>query len=121
VVRQNLQLRDVVLLAADGSVLAAGLERSMRQGPTLPPGFLALVLAPGVPALAISAPTVNPVTAEAALYFARPVLLGADAAVLLAEVPVGLVAGIAAQSVEIAGLTVTIERADGTLLASVPG
>ncbi|MBP7665756.1 MAG: response regulator [Burkholderiaceae bacterium] len=121
VVRQNLQLRDVVLLAADGSVLAAGLERSMRQGPTLPPGFLAQVLAPGVPALAISTPIVNPVTAEAALYFARPVLLGADAAVLLAEVPVGLVAGIAAQSVEIAGLTVTIERADGTLLASVPG
>ena len=120
VVRQNLQLRDVVLLAADGSVLAAGLDRSVRQAPTLPAGFLAQVLAPGVPALAISTPIVNPVTAEAALYFARPVLLGPTAAVLLAEVPVALVAGIAAQSVEIAGLTVTLERADGNLLASMP-
>lgn len=121
VVRQNLHLRDVVLLAADGSVLAAGQESSLRQAPTLPAGFLDKVLAPGVPALAISTPIVNPATAEAALYFARPLALGATNTLLLAEVPVSLVAGIAAQSVEIAGLTVTLERSDGTLLASMPG
>ena len=121
VVRQNLHLRDVVLLAADGSVLAAGQESSLRQAPTLPAGFLDKVLAPGVPALAISTPIVNPATAEAALYFARPLALGDTNTLLLAEVPVSLVAGIAAQSVEIAGLTVTLERSDGTLLASVPG
>ena len=121
VVRQNLHLRDVVLLAADGSVLAAGQANSQHHAPNLPPGFLAKVLAPGVPALVISAPIVNPATAEAALYFARPLALGATPTVLLAEVPVSLVAGIAAQSVELAGLTVTLERSDGTLLASVPG
>ena len=121
VVRQNLQLRDVVLLAQDGSVLAAGQDSSLRQAPTLPAGFLARVLAPGVPVLAISTPIVNPATAEAALYFARPLAIGAASTVLLAEVPVSLVAGIAAQSVEIAGLTVTLERSDGTLLASMPG
>lgn len=121
VVRQNLHLRDVVLLADDGSVLAAGQESSLRQVPTLPPGFLDKVLAPGVPVLAISTPIVNPATAEAALYFARPLAMGIHNTVLLAEVPVSLVAGIAAQSVEIAGLTMTLERNDGSLLASVPG
>ncbi|GCL63547.1 ATP-binding protein [Pseudaquabacterium pictum] len=121
VVRQNLQLRDVLLLDADGQVLAAGQESSLRQVPTLPPGFLARVLAPGVPVLAISTPIVNPITAEAALYFARPLAMGAANTVLLAEVPVSLVAGIAAQSVEIAGLTVTLEGRDGALLASMPG
>ncbi len=121
VVRQNLHLRDVVLLGADGSVQAAGQENSLRQAPTLPADFLAKVLAPGVPALAMSTPIVNPATAEAALYFARPLVLGATNSLLLAEVPVSLVAGIAAQSVEIAGLTVTLERSDGALLASVPG
>jgi len=102
VVRQNLQLRDVVLLAQDGSVLAAGQDSSLRQAPTLPAGFLARVLAPGVPVLAISTPIVNPATAEAALYFARPLAIGAASTVLLAEVPVSLVAGIAAQSVGMA-------------------
>ena len=121
VVRQNLQLRDVLLLDANGQVLAGGQESSLRQTPTLPPGFLARVLAPGVPVLAISTPIVNPATAEAALYFARPLALGAANTVLLAEVPVSLVAGIAAQSVEIAGLTVTLEASDGSLLASMPG
>jgi signal transduction histidine kinase/CheY-like chemotaxis protein len=87
---------------------------------TLPPGFLAEVLALDPPALVISAPVVNPATAEPALYFARPVGQGARRLVLLAEMPVSLVAGIAAQSVDIAGLTVTLERSDGQLLVSVP-
>jgi signal transduction histidine kinase/AmiR/NasT family two-component response regulator len=121
VVRQNLQLRDLVLLADDGRVLGAALGASRLQAPALPPGFLQRVVAPGVPTLSISTPIVNPATAEAALFFARPVALGAQQAVLLAEVPVSVVAGIAAQSVEIAGLTVTVERSDGTLLASMPG
>ena len=120
VVRQNLQLRDIVLLAAEGRVLAAGQAGSLHQAPSLPAGFLAQVLAPGVPVLTVSKPIVNPSTAEAALILARPLALGAQHAVLLAEVPVSLVAGIAAQSVEIAGLTVTLEHDDGTLLASMP-
>ena len=121
VVRQNLQLREVLLLDGNGNVLAAGQDSNLRRAPSLPAGFLAKMLAPGVPALAISSPVVNPATAEAALYFARPLLLDGHAAVLMAEVPVSLVAGIAAQSVEIAGMTVTLERSVGTLLASMPG
>ena len=120
VVQQNLQLRDVLLLAPDGQVLAAGQPSSLRLGLSLPAGFIGQVLAQPVPALAISPPSVNPATAEAALYFARPVQLGSSRAVLLAEVPVALVAGIAAQSIDIAGMTVTLERSDGQLLASAP-
>ncbi len=120
VIRQNLQLREVALLGQDGQVLSAGQASTLRLGVALPPGFLAEVLAMDPPALAISAPVVNPTTAESALYFARPVGQGAQRTVLLAEMPVSLVAGIAAQSVDIAGLTVTLERSDGQLLVSVP-
>jgi len=120
VIRQNLQLREVALLGQGGEVLAAGQASTLRLGVALPPGFLAEVLALDPPALVISAPVVNPATAEPALYFARPVGQGARRTVLVAELPVSLVAGIVAQSVDIAGLTVTLERSDGQLLVSVP-
>ncbi len=119
-VGQNLQLHDMLLLAADGSVLAAGQDSAQRQAPSLPPGFLDQLLQPAVPTMAISTPVLQAASAEPALYFARPVALGSMQAVLLAEVPVARVAGIASQSVEIAGLTVTLERSDGSLLASLP-
>ena len=121
VTRQSLQLHEVALLGADGQVLAAGKGSSQRLGVLLPPGFLAEVLAQVTPALLISDPIVNLATAEPALYFARPVRWGGQPAVLVAEIPASLVAGMAAQSVEMAGLTVTLERADGRLLVSVPG
>ena len=120
VVRQNLRLRDVALLGADGQVLAAGNGSSQRLGIVLPPGFLAEVLAQATPALRISDPIVNLATAEPALYFARPLRWGGQPAVLVAELPVSLMADLAAQSVDIAGLSVTLERSDGRLLVSVP-
>ena len=119
-VQQNPPLRDVLLLAPDGRVLAAGQASSLRLGLALPAGFIDQVLAQAVPALAISAPGVNPATAEPALYFARPVRLHGVPALLLAEVPVAQVAGIAAQSIDIAGMTLTLERSDGLVLASAP-
>ena len=124
VVSHNLQLRDLILLSPDGRVLAAGQDSSLRLGVKLPQAFLDEVLGPAVPALGISLPVLNPATAEPALYFARPVLLphadGAHQAIVLAELPVSLVAGIAAQSLDFAGLTVSLERTDGHLLASAP-
>ena len=121
VTQQNLQLREVALLDATGQVLAAGKSGSRQLGVALPAGFLTEVLAQATPALRISDPIINAATAEPALYFARPVRWGGQPAVLAAEMPVSLVAGIAAQSVDIVGLTVTLERADGRLLVSVPG
>ncbi|OYU93027.1 MAG: diguanylate cyclase, partial [Burkholderiales bacterium PBB5] len=66
VVRQNLQLSDLVLLAPDGRVLAAGQESSLRLGMQVPRAFLDDVLAPTVPALVISLPVLNTATAEQA-------------------------------------------------------
>jgi signal transduction histidine kinase/CheY-like chemotaxis protein len=69
----------------------------------------------------ISAPVQNVATSERAIYFARPITLGKGHRVLVvAEMPISIVTTILAQSVQIPGLVVTLERDDGQLLASVP-
>ena len=117
----NPLLRDVALLDADGRVLAAVRSETARLGMPLPDGFARTVLADPSPRMHISTPRYNFASAERALYLARPVLL-ADGrrALLVAEVPVPALAAIVSQSVDIAGLTLSLERDDGVLLASVP-
>ncbi len=118
---RNLLVRDVAVLAEDGSVLAAAEPNSRRLGVALPPGFAKEVLSQGAPLLAISAPAVNFSTAERVMYFARPFKHGEHGrALVVAEVPVSLLATILAQAMEIRGLAVTLERDDGQLLTSVP-
>lgn len=120
-VRQNLLYRDIVLLDDAGRVLAAAREETTRLGAGLPEGFARATLARSAPSLAISAPVLNFVSAERALYFARAGTLSAGQRVLVvAEAPLPLIAAILAQSVDIPGLVVTLERDDGQLLASVP-
>ena len=120
VLRQNLQLQDLALITPDGQVLAAGDDSSHRLGLDLPAGFVAAALAQAVPSLAISAPARHAATAETVLYFARPLRLGERPLLLVAAVPVALLTGIAQPSVDLAGLSVTLERANGQLLLSVP-
>ena len=121
VVKRNLEYRDMAVIAADGSVLAAAREQTDRLGVPLPPAFIERVLKQATPMLAISSPVRNPESAELALYFARPIELEPGRrALVVVEVPVSVVATILAQSVQIPGLVVTLERDDGELLASVP-
>ena len=121
VVKRNLEYRDMAVIAADGSVLAAARDQTERLGVPLPPAFIERVLKQATPMLAISSPVRNPESAELALYFARPIELEPGRrALVVAEVPVSVVATILAQSVQIPGLVVTLERDDGELLASVP-
>ena len=118
---RNLLVRDIAVLAPDGSVLAAAQANSQRMGVDLPKGFANEVLAQVSPQMAISAPVVNFATAERVVYFARPLRLGADRrAVVVGEVPVSLIGTVLAQAIEISGLIATFEREDGQLLASVP-
>jgi signal transduction histidine kinase/ActR/RegA family two-component response regulator len=117
---RNLQVRDVAVLAADGSVLAAAQGNSQRIGVDLPKGFAAEVIAQAAPQMAISAPVVNFGTSERVVYFARPMLLGGRKTIAVAEVPVSLIGSVLAQAIEIRGLIATFEREDGQLLASVP-
>ena len=121
VVKRNLAFRDVAVIDADGKVLAAAREQTARLGVPLPAQFARDTLAQPTPMLAISAPVLNFATSERAIYFARPLAQGAGRRVLVvAEVPVSIITTILAQSVQIPGLVVTLERDDGQLLASVP-
>ena len=121
VVKRNLEFRDVAVIDADGKVLAAAREQTARLGVPLPAQFARDTLAQQTPMLAISAPVLNFATSERAIYFARPLALAPGRrVVVVAEVPVSIITTILAQSVQIPGLVVTLERDDGQLLASVP-
>ena len=121
VLKRNLEFRDMAVIDAEGRVLAAAREQTERLGVPLPAQFAERVLGQATPMLAISSPVRNPATSELALYFARPIDLTPGRRVLaVAEVPVSIVTTILAQSVQIPGLVVTLERDDGELLASVP-
>ena len=118
---RDLLVHDIVLLDPAGRVLAAARDETPRLGVALPEGFVRSVLADPAPRVHVSAPQLNFVTSERALYMARPVVLGGGKpALLVAEVPAPLLAAIVTQSVDIDGLTLTLERDDGVLLASVP-
>jgi signal transduction histidine kinase/ActR/RegA family two-component response regulator len=118
---RDLAITDAVLLDTQGQVLAGASPASTRLGLPLPPGFADSVLQGQTSTLMISAPVAAGANGEAALYLARRVVLGDDMPVLaVVELPVSLVKNIVAQAVEIPGLSATVERGDGQLLASVP-
>ncbi len=121
VVRRNLEFADLAVIEADGEVLTAARGHTQRMGVPLSPGFLDSVLRQSVPLLAISDPVQNLATAERGLFFARPLQLpGGRRVIAIAEIPLPIITSILAQSVQISGLVVTLERDDGQLLASVP-
>ena len=121
ILKRNLEYRDLVIVDSDGKVLAAAREQTARLGLPLPGRFAQETLNQTAPMLAISAPAVNFATSERAIYFARPLTLSPQKRVLaVAEVPVSIITTILAQSVQIPGLVVTLERDNGQLLASVP-
>jgi hypothetical protein len=121
IVKRKLEFRDLAVLDAEGRVLASAREQTERLGVPLPARFAQDTLAQPRPMLAISAPVMNLANSERAIYFARPLALKSGQRVLVvAEVPVSIVATILAQSVQIPGLVVTLERDDGQLLASGP-
>lgn len=72
-VGQTLLVRDLVLLGADGTVLAAAQSDSARLGLPLPAGFVDAALALPTPQLVASPPLVNFVTSERVLYLARAI------------------------------------------------
>jgi signal transduction histidine kinase/ActR/RegA family two-component response regulator len=119
VLKRDLTYRDLAVLDGDGNVLAAASEQTARLGVPLPAAFIRDSIT--TPTLAISAPILNFATSERAIYFARPVTLGSGyRALMIAEVPISIITTILAQSIQIPGLEVTLERDDGQLLASVP-
>ena len=120
-VRRNLEFRDLAAIEEGGHVLAAAHEQTERLGVPLSRQFARDTLTRPTPMMVISAPVMNFATSERALYFARPLQLTPARRVLaVAEVPLSIITTLLAQSGQIPGLVVTLERDDGQLLASVP-
>ncbi|MGJ7610132.1 MULTISPECIES: bifunctional diguanylate cyclase/phosphodiesterase [unclassified Variovorax] len=121
VVRQNLLVRHVAFVDANGAVIASSDRRGAQLPLALPEGFVRSVLANPVSTLAISEPAASLVTTQNVLFFARAVTLADGARMVgVAEVQLSLLATIMTQGAGIRGLEVTLERDAGPLLASLP-
>jgi diguanylate cyclase (GGDEF)-like protein len=119
--RQNLTVRYVALLDADGKTIASSDTSADKLEVRLPKGFLADVMRQQVATLKVSAPVVSFASAEQVLYFGRHFrLVDGSMVVAIAEVPVMALSSVLVQGVDISGLEVTLERADGQLLFGVP-
>ena len=115
----NLQFRDLLLLRPDGRAWAAAQPGSRERPPSLPAGASATRQAQG--AVSIVGPARNGATGEWALFLCRPVAVpGAGELLAVAEVPVPLLATPLGAVGEQAGVRITVEKADGTLLVSLP-
>jgi hypothetical protein len=75
---QHLLVRELVLLLADGTVLATAQPDSARLGLPLPAGFVDSVLALPTPQLVASPPLVSFASSERVIYLARAVALAPD-------------------------------------------
>ena len=119
--RQSLMVRYVALIDRQGRVLGSSDAAGAAVAVSLPLGFAESVFEQPLPMLMVSAPAVSFVSAERVLYLARQLRL-ADGTPLLAvaEMPVAALAGVLVQGMDIAGLQVTLERASGQLLLTMP-
>ena len=116
---QNLNFRDIIVLRADGRPWASALAGSRNRPSPVDPARLAEARNNG--AAVISGPVRNTLTGEWTLFFLRSLdLPGAEPLVVAAEVPVSLLATMLAPLGEVPGLRLSVERADGQLLASLP-
>jgi signal transduction histidine kinase/CheY-like chemotaxis protein len=118
---QNFTFRDVLLVGTDGMPIATGLAVSRRRPLPIPLGSAFVETGPNAGGVAIGGPVRNPATGEWSLFLARPVTMPVIGTVTaVAEVPVPLISALLALGGEAPGLRVTLERDDGTLLASQP-
>ncbi len=119
--RRSLVANDLVVLGEQGQVIGAAQPYSQRMGFGAPASFVAAVSKSPAAPMAISAPSVNAATAERVIYLARAVrLVNSRTVIVVAEVPVSLIASPLAQASQFAGMQVTLESSEGQLIASVP-
>ncbi|RMA63166.1 diguanylate cyclase/phosphodiesterase [Acidovorax sp. 100] len=119
--RQNLMVRYVAVLDSTGKALASSDPAGASLLVQLPAGFLESVLEQPVSTLMVSAPVVSFASSEKVLYFARHLRMADSSRVVaVAELPVSALSSVLVQGVDISGLQVTLERATGQLLLSVP-
>jgi signal transduction histidine kinase/CheY-like chemotaxis protein/HPt (histidine-containing phosphotransfer) domain-containing protein len=118
---QNFTYRDILLIGQDGLPVATALPVSRRLRLPLPSASSFAEVAARGGSVSIGGPVLNANTGEWTLFFARNIVLPTLGPVMaVAEVPVPVVQAILSGAGESLGLRVTLERDDGTLLASVP-
>jgi signal transduction histidine kinase/CheY-like chemotaxis protein len=118
---QNFTYRDILLIGDDGLPIATALPVSRRRRLPLPSASSFAEVAARGGSVSIGGPVLNANTGEWTLFFARNIILPTIGPVMaVAEVPVPVVQAILSSAGESLGLRVTLERDDGTLLASVP-
>ncbi len=117
---QNFFFRDLLLIGADGMPISSALAVSRRRPLPLDWRGAFAEATPGGGVL-IAGPVRNPVTQEWSIYVGRQIRLARLGPVLaVAEVQVGALAAMLGVGGETEGQRITLERADGTLLASLP-
>jgi len=120
IVQRNLMLRRLALIDAQSRVLASS-DKLAPEQINLPVDFTARALHANVAALTISPPQQDASGAEPVIYLARHIKLGDGSKILaVAEVLMIHLNTILLQGADIEGLEVTLERDDGTVLASDP-
>jgi signal transduction histidine kinase/CheY-like chemotaxis protein len=118
---QNFTFRDVLLIGPDNMPVATGLPLSRRRA--FPDAVLRSFFesAPRPGAVLIGGPLRNPASGEWSLYMARRITLpGFGSLLAVAEMPVPVLSTLLSVGGDGAGLRISLERADGTLLASQP-
>ncbi len=119
--RQNLIVRSVALLDAQGQVLASSSYAGAQLLLRLPEGFVAQVLADPMLGLVISAPAVSFSSTERVLYFSRAFrLIDGESVLAVAEVPITALVSVLMQGVDLTGLQVRLERSQDRVLLRVP-
>jgi signal transduction histidine kinase/ActR/RegA family two-component response regulator len=126
-VKRNLLVRDIVLLGASGETVAGAQARDVtlsaenKIDPRWAPGFVNQVWAQNNPGLVIGPAVRSPFTTETVLHLGRPYVTGQGGrGLVIAEVPLQLVANVLAPGATVDGMQITLERDDGQLLASIP-
>ncbi len=118
---QHPSLADLVLLDTNGRLLAAAWPERAERADQLDragPGLVAASLARPVPVLTVDMH--RPSRAEPVLQLARPLQIGSQRLVAVAELPHHALAALLRQG-SLAGQTITLERDDGQLLAATAG
>ncbi len=118
VVDQQLLVNDLVLVDAQGGIVAAARQGSIRLGVPLPDGFIESVRRDATPVLRASSPTFNRISANYGVWFAKAVPGSGGSEVMLAEVPVSVLADMFSRGARQLNWHVTLEREDGVLLST---
>jgi signal transduction histidine kinase/CheY-like chemotaxis protein len=120
-INRGLLLRNIALIANDGSVLAMGQSGSERRGLNLPGGFADEVLRERPPVMLMSPPAQSQATAEPVVYLGRAFRrIDGRRAIVIAEIPVAHLATLLAAGIDLRRTSLTLELGNGRLVTSAP-